>query len=427
VRSTSPHRRITRNIIWLCLAAFLLRLAAVLISPGHFWAYTVYYDMAKVLAEGGGYCLEPGRLCAYFPPVYPTILAAGILTGHPQTAIMLFGSLIGVGTVWLTWLSGRSLFGPLAGFLAACYAAIYPYFVWHDAVIQETGILALAVTASIYLLVRAHNTDSRPLWLAAGVALALTVLTKANLLLFVPAALLWLAFFSAGPAPLRARRFAWAALGVALLLGPWVLRTWRITGTPILYSNGGFSLWTSNHRLTFDYFPERSIDEAHIPEWNDMKPEERRDFDTLPDDPHGILQTRWYWNKGMAFIEANPGLTFIRGIRKIWIAFSPRFSPAKSGAFQALYLASYLPLLVLAVFGIWRSRARWRELGYIYVLIGTFAAGSAVLWAHTSHRMYLEPCLMILAASVFREHATREHATGTSTPAVGIAAVGKEN
>jgi hypothetical protein len=227
--------------------------------------------------------------------------------------------------------------------------------------------------------------------------LALSVLTKANLLLFVPFALVWMAFFAPGDLALRTRRVLWVGLGVALLLGPWVVRTWRITGTPILYSNSGFSLWTSNHRLTFDYFPEQSIDEAHTPEWNDVKPEEQREFLALAG-PQGIQQASWYWDKGMAFIRSNPGLTLRRGLYKIWIAFSPRFSPAKAWGEQTVYFVSYFPLFVLSLIGAWVARLQWRETGYIYMLTLTFALGSAVFWAHTSHRMYVEPYLMILAA-----------------------------
>ena len=413
----------SRNVVFLCALAFALRVAAILISPGHFRAYDVYYDMARNLVNGAGYCLGPGpRMCAFFPPVYPTILAAGLLTGHPVTALTLIGSLTGAGTVWMIWLIGRRLFGPPAGILASACATIYPYFVWHDAVIQETGTLTLIVAVSVWLLIRAHESSSRWLWIAAGIALALTVLTKANLLLFIPAVLLWIGFFSAGAPALRGRRLLYTALGASLLLGPWLVRTWRITGTPILYSNGGFALWTSNHRLTFDYFPERSIDEAPPAEMKDFTPAERHELDSIPDDPQDILHARWYWNKGMEFILANPGLTLRRDLRKIWIAFSPRFSPAKGGAFQAVYFVSYFPLLVLSIAGIWRTRTRWRELGYIFALIVTFAAGSAVLWAHTSHRMYVEPYLMILAAA-----AVTANGSGTSSPAAGTAAPDTES
>jgi 4-amino-4-deoxy-L-arabinose transferase-like glycosyltransferase len=378
------------RVVLLCIVAVMLRVGAIVISPGHFWAYTVYYDMAKVVAAGGGYCLSPGAMCAYFPPVYPTVLAACILTGHPMIAIMTAGALAGAGTVWLTFLIGRRLFGDTTGLVASAYATVYPYFVWHDAVLQETATLTLVVAAAIYLLIWSRATMSRWLWLGAGAMLGLTVLTKANLLLFVPFALAWTWLFGW-------RRVMWVTLGVALTLGPWVVRTWRITGSPILYSNGGQALWASNHAQTFDYFPRKSIDDASEAEYASLTAEDHREINAL-NDSNGIGEAQWYWNKGMEFIRANPGLTLKRAIYKVWIAFSPVFSPNKPGAFQFVYFLSYFPLLILALAGAWVTRQRWRELGCIYMLILCFALGCAVLWGHTSHRMYVEPYLMILAA-----------------------------
>ena len=101
----------------------------------------------------------------------------------------------------------------------------------------------------------------------------------------------------------------------------------------------------------------------------------------------------------MAFIRANPALTTRRAAYKIWIAFSPVFSPAHGAAFQTLYFVSYLPLFILAPVGMWRAREQWRIQGCIYLLIASFAVSCAVFWGHTSHRMYIEPYLMIFAAS----------------------------
>lgn len=207
----------------------------------------------------------------------------------------------------------------------------------------------------------------------------------------MPFALAWVWWVNAG------RKLAWVAAGVALLLTPWVIRTWRVVGEPILYSNGGFSLWTANHRLTFDYFPVTSIDEAAGPEWDDLTAAEQSEFNAIHD-PQGIRQTQWYWRKGLAFIEQHPVLTGKRAVAKIGIAFSPVFSPRKDRLFQAVYFLWYFPVLVLAPVGAWRSRRQWRDLGYFYCLIASFALCSAIFWAHTSHRMYLEPYLMILAA-----------------------------
>ena len=98
--------------------AFVLRAAAAFLGPAHFWVYTDYFEMAKNVVHGVGYCLgDDGTLCAYFPPVYPTIVAAGALTSHPMPVIVLISALLGAGTVWLTYLIGGRLFGTTVGLL----------------------------------------------------------------------------------------------------------------------------------------------------------------------------------------------------------------------------------------------------------------------------------------------------------------------
>ncbi len=392
--------RSSRWIGGLCLLAFALRILLAFLGPDHFWSYTAYYFVAKHALDGEGFCLEAGsRLCAYFPPVYPLVSAAGLMTGHYEAAMKRFGALLGTSSVWLTWRVGRIFFNRTVGFVAAVWAAFYPYYIWHDTVLQENAILATVVLISILLLVRAHQAPTTWKWFGAGAMVAIVVLTKANLTLYALAVLGWIPLVPQVPTPRRLKWAGVAALGFGLALAPWMIRTVRITGAPILYSNGGFSLWTANHALTFEYYPSRSIDLAVDPQRAALSPPERAELALLvKTDKQGIRTTKWYWERGMKFILANPGLTLRRAIWKVWIAFSPVFSPEKHFAEQALYFCGYFPMLLLAPIGIWKSRARWREFGYVLALIVTFAAGTALFWAHTSHRMYLDPYLMIFAA-----------------------------
>lgn len=401
----SSRRYIIRHrsmlVVSLCCLAFLLRAGVGFLGPDHFWAYGDYFRMASVVASGGGYCLNSdSTLCAYFPPVYPTILAGCVLTNHVRPAMTLVGAVLGAGTVWMTFLTGRLLAGTLPGLLACMYAAIYPFYVWHDTVIQENAALAFVVSVTVFALVAAKSARSVWRWVAAGCMLGICVLTKANLATFLPLAVLWTGIAVCGSWRYRLRTVLSIILGVMLVLGPWFIRTWRIVGAPVLYSNGGFSLWTSNHRLTFDYFPGQSIDAAALPEWNDLPLIEQEEIHSLQDrDPQGIQPAKWYWRKGMAFITAHPWLTVKRALYKIWTGFSLQYSPAKGFVFQAVYLAFYLPLFVLAGPGSWLiARRRWPHVGYVFMLILSFAGCCAVFWGHTSHRMYLEPYLMIFAA-----------------------------
>jgi hypothetical protein len=43
--------------------------------------------------------------------------------------------------------------------VAGVYAAVYPYFAWHDGVLQENAVLAFAVGVCIWLLLRAARSN----------------------------------------------------------------------------------------------------------------------------------------------------------------------------------------------------------------------------------------------------------------------------
>ena len=103
-----------------------------------------------------------------------------------------FGALLGTSSVWLTWRVGRMFFNRPVGFVAAVWAAFYPYFVWHDTVLQENAILATVVLVSVLLLVRAHQAPTTWKWFGAGAMVAIVVLTKANLTLYALAVLAWI-------------------------------------------------------------------------------------------------------------------------------------------------------------------------------------------------------------------------------------------
>lgn len=393
--SATRPRWLARAVTAICVLTFLLRILGALVS-GRFMAYRDYYDIAVTLVNGGGFCISPGRWCAFFPPVYPSLLAGCILTGHFHAAAVAMSSLFAAALVYLVWRIGDDLYGWTVGLMAAGYCAVYPYYIWHDTVVQENATLAFAVALAMWCLIHAGESKRRAA--VAGVALGLCVLTKANLLLFALLApgWVWVASRKTGRAVV-----VFAAM--ALTLTPWLVRTQLVVGAPVLYSNSGFSLFKGNNDYTFRYFPEKSIDEVSNSAFGELSESEDREGRRLAAaDPNGIQVSNWLWKRGMSYIEAHPWLTVWHGIRKIEIGFSPIFSPRKGLVEQTVYFVSYFPILVGGIAGAWLSRRRWREVGYFYVLMLTFSLGTAIFWAHTSHRMYLDPYLMIFSAYAVR-------------------------
>ncbi len=59
--------------------------------------------------------------------------------------------------------------------------------------------------------------------------------------------------------------------------------------------------------------------------------------------------------------------------------------------------------MVLGLWGMWRHRAHWRDDALIYLLFATFMLVTAIFWAHTSHRAYLDVYWIAFAAGAIAE------------------------
>ena len=163
-------RRVSRRLIAIGTVAFLLRVAVRAYSgPSDFWSngYTLYFDLARGLANGHGYGDPP---TIFRVPIYSMLLAAVTLGRKAFIPIVVCQSLIGAGTVVCGALVTAELFGPIAALAAAAIAAVYPYYVVHDTAMQETSLFTFLTLLSVLLLVRARRSKSMKLLAICGKA-----------------------------------------------------------------------------------------------------------------------------------------------------------------------------------------------------------------------------------------------------------------
>src|SRR6185436_12140623 len=95
-------------------------------------------------------------------------------------------------TVYLTYRLAERLFGATAAIVAVWAAALYGPAVYYAAKPEKASLAALAVTGSLWMLVRAREGGARR-WLAAGVLLGLGSLLRGNILLVAAAAVVLVA------------------------------------------------------------------------------------------------------------------------------------------------------------------------------------------------------------------------------------------
>jgi hypothetical protein len=388
-------------VYWFASLGFLLRVVARLRSgAADFWVngYTFFFAMAQNIAAGKGIGIG-GQPTAFRVPLYPIFLA-GLTLGHKVFwPILIAESLIGAGTAFCAALLARQMFrapwAPHAATLAAAIAAVYPYYVIHDTALEESSLFALLTLVAVLLLQQTAKTPKPALAAGAGLLLGLDVLTRTAIVPFALLAPFWLV------AQKRTRSGAICAFLLALTVAPWLIRNYFLTGVPTLSTEMGMQLWSGNNGFLFRHYPEGSRDLSRDDALNALSDQDRQELERL--EGNDILIDRWFLHKGLEYMRAHPGQTAIDGFRKIAAAFYWLPSPRRGRLADTVYAFSYGPVMLAGLWGMWRRRSCWREDSLVYILFATFIVVTAVFWAHTSHRAYLDVYWIAFASGALAE------------------------
>ena len=384
----------------ICLLAIALRVAyrayagsADFLGPDYH-GYAFFWDIARNIAAGRGLGID-GAPSAIRPPIYPGFLALVALAGGHYMLIVIPQALFGAGTVLCAFLIGNELFGQRTGMIAALLTALYPYYVVHDTALQETGMMTFSATLSVYLLLRARNSQSVATWLAAGAVLGLSVLIRTTMLPFALASVAWIAFAGEGPGRQTGLRASVVFLALIVGVGAWVGRNDIVFGRPILTSEAGYQFWMAHNPQTFSRYPEESIDRSSEVAFDALTSAERQGIEALSGNE--LAQSDWFLQRGLAYVEENPGMALTGALRKIAAGFSWVISPRREPLVQMTYFLSYAPISILGLLGMVLARRDWRVHSLIYLQFLAFIAVSAIFWAHTSHRAYLDVYLIVFS------------------------------
>ncbi len=384
-------------MLWLAAGAFAARLAiGWALRRDTFWegGYDFFFTLARHIAAGDGISLGAGPT-AFRVPGYPLFLAAITLGEQVALPVLIAQSLVGAGTVFCAGILAQEFFGRRAGVIAAAATAGYPYFVIHDTALQETSLFTLLSILSVVFLVRCRRTRSKAYAVAAGAALGATVLTRANLLPFAVLAPLCVAIGD-GRDNGRWRLAAVCAATFLIALSPWLARSYHLTGSPQLTTQAGFFLWLGNNEHTFSRYPHDSIDRSQEIALAASTDRDRAEQAALRNDELAI--DRWYRDKALAFILAHPIETIRSAAYKVASVFCWLPSPRHGFWSNLIVAASYGPIMLLAIAGMWMARREWRDHLAVYVQFATFAAVTAAYFGHTSYRSYLDVFLIVFAA-----------------------------
>ena len=309
-----------------------------------------YWELAGKLAEGGPYEYGPDRFRVLRTPGYPAILAPlfWIFGDHPPIlAARLLGALLGTVAVAVLWWWARSLFGQLAGLIAAALGAIYPGAIVTSVFVLSEAAFCPVMLVNLVLWSQASRASSKRSWAAyavgAGIAFGSAVLIRPSWLLFLPFAFVFGLVFG----PLRKRQTQIAITGLALgivVLSPWWIRNARVTGHFVPTSlQTGASLYDGLHAGATGASDMRFVPDFLEEERQNSSSEESLEFRLN----RRLSEESVAWTRSHPFAAARlAGIKFLR----MWniVPNEPSFS---SLSVRAGIVLSYAPVLFFGLIG----------------------------------------------------------------------------
>lgn len=193
-----------------------------------------YHFQAELLAQGkwfvnpAGYLFGTHQLlpAADHPPLWTLVLAVASAAGvHSFLGQLIWGCVVGAAGAVVVGLAAEMVAGRRVGIVAALVAALFPDLWINDGLLLSESLIPLVVGLVVVTSYRFWRAPAPRRGFAMGLSVALAALTRSELVLLVPLAVIWAAWPGRSAGPPRRRRLA-CALAVlgssALLIGPWV-------------------------------------------------------------------------------------------------------------------------------------------------------------------------------------------------------------
>ena len=201
---------------------------------------------AQVIANGNIW----GDTTYFRAPFYVYCLAfLYAVLGTSLWVARLFGLLVGLASICLTYLIGKKLFNEKTGLIAATIQGVYPIIIYFESELLLDSLFLFLVQLTVYrLLIWTEKHTVKNLFIA-GVVLGLAAITRPTILVLVPL-LLVIAIIYRKKITSFKKQVIVLLLGIAVFIAPVFLRNLIIAGDPVLIaSQGGINFYIGNNEV----------------------------------------------------------------------------------------------------------------------------------------------------------------------------------
>ncbi|MDY6989257.1 MAG: tetratricopeptide repeat protein [Thermodesulfobacteriota bacterium] len=347
----------------------------------------------------------------YFNPLYPFFLASTYLVfGHYHAIVLVIQAVIDSVSCVLVYYLGSSYFSRRIGLTAALIYGGYGTAIFYSGILVGTSLAVFLSLLSVASLVFAGKRKGLALFCLSGMVFGLTVLARANLILFGLLLPLWF-FKGFGGEVARRRQLAALCLyfvGFLLVTAPMGVRTYAIQNRFFPFSvQGGINFYIGNNPEAKGQFMS--------PRGFSMAPMEQvRTSIRFAEKDTGTKLTpaeasRYWFLEGLRYIQARPleaAMLYIKKLVLFWRAEELPLNinyPLSRGLVPILQFPFFSFGLVspLAMIGLALSLRRPTQglLSHLFVFAGMVSV--VIFFISARYRLPVVPFLIVYAACGF--------------------------
>lgn len=398
--------RAKKIVFIIIIISFLLKLGAGFILRSSFMSrgnsYTSLNKLAYNLVKNKEYSIEKGIPSVDYEPLYPFLMALGyFLFGYNWIGLTLLQGLLFAATAFLLFKIGCIVRNEITGLIAATVFSFYPYLFTYSISVYDTTLFNFFLYFLIFLIIR--ESHGKLDYFLIGIFMGLAILTRGSILVLLPAFFIVI-FFQLIKLSNKKKffiSFSLLFLGISLIIAPWLLRNYKLTGRVLISTHGPFGFWQGNNKLSYKYLKNNiSLDNIYR-----LKPEIIKNNPMKNRGPKEAIKTAEIFKKeAIKFIKENPGeflkLAYIKFV-KFWswernpTSSTPVYGSNNLRRFVN-YIA-YIPLLISLFPGLFVLHRHRKDIFSLFIMILLFyTSAHMIVMGFTRARLPLDPILMIL-------------------------------
>jgi tetratricopeptide (TPR) repeat protein len=338
--------------------------------------------------------------------------------------VLFLQATIGLGTVYLTYLLGRRIFGPRLGKVACLITALHAPAIYCEGLIEKTTLSVFLFTFSLVFFLGRSKRDM----ILAGAALGLAALTRGNFLLFIPLGTVLLLRRDDGNGAAKSRASdsppALAAPSKNAQAGLFLTASLVLVSIAILHNvgvAGAFATTTSlGQNLYIGNHSENQLGTYRPPAFVRPDPQhEEADFRAEAEKQLGRAVnpeelSRYWRNRALSETASNPGMAAERTLRKFRLFWHDFEVPDNSNIYTvrdespvlSLHLVSMGILFPLALLGAVTAFRANHQVRLLVGVVAVYSLGVVAFFVLGRLRIQVMPMLAVLAAAGFARAST---------------------